>query len=189
MQYETLQLGHVLFDLESRPDEIPLGGEQMLSVLQFPGGFKEVQLLGAQERSITWSGVFSYEKAWDNVQALDQMCRQGDVQELWIDNLIYRRAIVKKFQWSYRTKHEIPYEIELELVANFQSILYSDPLSMKDALPWKDMKIYTAVDGDSVWKLALRFYGDGGLYRKIANANNLDNPDQLKPGTKLVIPR
>jgi LysM repeat protein len=47
---------------------------------------------------------------------------------------------------------------------------------------------YVVKDGDSLWMIALRFYGDGSQYIKIAQANNITNPDIITPGTILVIP-
>ncbi|MGF1426129.1 LysM peptidoglycan-binding domain-containing protein [Kitasatospora sp. LaBMicrA B282] len=35
---------------------------------------------------------------------------------------------------------------------------------------------YTVQDGDSLWAIAERFYGDGDRYQEIANANGIANP-------------
>ena len=42
--------------------------------------------------------------------------------------------------------------------------------------------------GDSLWLLADREYGDLGLWRKIAEANNIDNPRILEAGREIIIP-
>jgi len=49
-------------------------------------------------------------------------------------------------------------------------------------------KTYTVVTGDYLWKIALKEYGDGYAWTKIANANNLKNPDLIYPGTILKLP-
>ena len=73
---------------------------------------------------------------------------------------------------------------------------YSDltcDLSVDSSLPEPapDEKIYTVVAGDSLWKIAAQFLGNGALYPKIIQAN----PDKLKdehtvihPGDELKIP-
>jgi len=44
--------------------------------------------------------------------------------------------------------------------------------------------------GDTLWKIAEKYYGDGSLYKKIFEANRdiLKNPDLIKVGQKLHIP-
>ena len=50
--------------------------------------------------------------------------------------------------------------------------------------------MYTVAAGDSLSKIAKRFYGDPNKYMKIfeANTDQLKNPDLIKPGQTLRIP-
>ena len=50
-------------------------------------------------------------------------------------------------------------------------------------------KKVTVKKGDSLWGFAVRFYGDGSLWKKIADANGIANPDRVAVGTVLEIPR
>jgi nucleoid-associated protein YgaU len=52
----------------------------------------------------------------------------------------------------------------------------------------KPGKIYTVTEGDDLWKVAEKAYGDGNLWQKVAEANNLVNPSDLSVGTRLTIP-
>ena len=53
---------------------------------------------------------------------------------------------------------------------------------------------YTVASGDSLWKIAERFYGDGNLCQEIINANQtayptlLTTPETLQIGWNLSIP-
>ena len=47
---------------------------------------------------------------------------------------------------------------------------------------------YTVQRGDTLSAIAKRFYGHAGEYRRIAEANNIANPDLIHPGQQLVIP-
>lgn len=49
---------------------------------------------------------------------------------------------------------------------------------------------YTIVRGDSLWKIAVRAYGDGYQWTKIWESNKvlIGNPDIIHAGNKLVIP-
>ena len=42
--------------------------------------------------------------------------------------------------------------------------------------------------GDNLSKISKHFYGDANKYMAIAKANNLEDPDKIKVGQKLVIP-
>lgn len=50
---------------------------------------------------------------------------------------------------------------------------------------------YTVKSGDSLWKIAKYFYGDGSQYNSIfeANQDKISNPSLIYPGQVLVIPK
>lgn len=49
---------------------------------------------------------------------------------------------------------------------------------------------YTVQSGDSLSKIAKRFYGDGNKWKIIhaANSAKIPNPDLIHPGQELIIP-
>ncbi|MBI4909464.1 MAG: LysM peptidoglycan-binding domain-containing protein [Acidobacteria bacterium] len=66
-------------------------------------------------------------------------------------------------------------------------------LSVDESLPQPapDPVIYTVVAGDSLWKIAAKFLGNGSHYPKIIAANPgklKDEHSVIHPGDKLVIP-
>jgi nucleoid-associated protein YgaU len=48
---------------------------------------------------------------------------------------------------------------------------------------------YTVVKGDSLWKIALRAYGNGYKWMDIAKANKLHNPNRIHVGNVLLLHR
>jgi nucleoid-associated protein YgaU len=49
-------------------------------------------------------------------------------------------------------------------------------------------KRWTVKQGDSLWSIAVKEFGDTADWRLIAEANGIDNPRTIMPGTELVIP-
>ncbi|RLI48195.1 MAG: peptidoglycan-binding protein, partial [Candidatus Thorarchaeota archaeon] len=49
-------------------------------------------------------------------------------------------------------------------------------------------KRWLVKEGDSLWIIAHREYGDPSKWRQIALANNIENPRRLTPGQELIIP-
>lgn len=48
---------------------------------------------------------------------------------------------------------------------------------------------YTVQAGDSMWKIAAHFYGDGSKYKKILEANpQIEDENKIHPGDELTIP-
>lgn len=49
-------------------------------------------------------------------------------------------------------------------------------------------RVHRIVAGDSLQSLAWQEYGDAAAWRAIAEANDIDDPTDLRPGTELVLP-
>lgn len=47
---------------------------------------------------------------------------------------------------------------------------------------------YTVQPGDNLSKISKQFYGDANKYNAIAKANQIDDPNKIKAGQKLIIP-
>jgi len=52
----------------------------------------------------------------------------------------------------------------------------------------KSQKTYVVKKGDDLWSISEAMYKSGYYWVKIANANNLTNPDLIFSGDKLIIP-
>ena len=62
--------------------------------------------------------------------------------------------------------------------------------SVESAPPSAAPRTYVVQSGDSLWRIAKRFYGAGSQWPKIfeANKDKIDNPNLIFPGNELVIP-
>lgn len=66
--------------------------------------------------------------------------------------------------------------------------IQADP-TVSDFGPKITSNSYTVTEGDWLSTIAARAYGDVMQYTKIAQANNISNPDYITPGQVLTIPR
>ena len=48
---------------------------------------------------------------------------------------------------------------------------------------------YTIKEGDNLWDISVRAYGDGFKWPELAKANNISNPDLIYPNNILKLPR
>ena len=64
----------------------------------------------------------------------------------------------------------------------------SDDISLSQNSELVKSNEYKVVRGDSLWKIAVKKYGNGYAWTEIAKANNLKNPSSLEIGQKIVIP-
>ncbi len=48
---------------------------------------------------------------------------------------------------------------------------------------------YVVQEGECLWNIAESAYGDGLMYMKIVQANEIPNPDLIYPGQRFVLPR
>jgi nucleoid-associated protein YgaU len=71
-------------------------------------------------------------------------------------------------------------DIELE------KIVVSDEVNTTDSIV---TDTYTVQKGDSLWTIAVRSYGDGYQWTKIASANNITHPNVIHAGNVLSLPR
>jgi len=85
------------------------------------------------------------------------------------------------------TNEGIP--VRAEVTLNFKEFI---PLSkqVKDpSLHSPDRrKLFKMTQGESLWNMSNRAYGDPGLWRVIADANDIDDPREIEIGKDLVIP-
>lgn len=65
-----------------------------------------------------------------------------------------------------------------------------EPEPVAASRPEPGRRVHLVERGDSLWSLAAKYYGNGGKWKVIAEANRdaLPNTDRLRPGMRLVIP-
>ena len=63
---------------------------------------------------------------------------------------------------------------------------YSEEITKKNS-PDRTKRLVTK-EGDTLWLIATKAYGDPDAWKIIANANDIEDPRSVKPGTSIIIP-
>jgi nucleoid-associated protein YgaU len=202
----------IIFNVDELPESINLGGEQTLAVRKYPGGGKDVQALGSFDDPISWDGVFWFTDALSRCLMLDNMRKQGTELQLSFSSFSIN-VIINKFTYKYYHDYYIEYSITLEpldylnslgdsssttsstassdssATATNSSSSTSSTASSTTASPTSNPQqtSYTVVSGDTLWAIAVKFYGDGSKFTQIASDNNISNPNSLQVGQVLTI--
>lgn len=115
----------------------------------------------------------------DSVQAFAYEGKSADGDDL--DIVLFANTLTNK----------VHQQDEFSFVSNtaFSKVL-GDSFTETEEEPAPDAITYTIVKGDSLWKLAVKFYGNGFKWSKIyqANKDTVKNPNVIYVGSTLVIP-
>lgn len=92
-------------------------------------------------------------------------------------------SVTKRF--TMFRKDGVP--VRATLTVKFKEYCRDDaPKEMPSSLGMTQIKSLKA--GDSLWAIAAATYGSAGMWRSIAEKNNIANPRLLMPGREIVIP-
>jgi len=202
---QQLNLGNVSFYIDEYPDTIEFGGEQILATRKFPGGGKDVQPLGAFDEEITWSGAFWFQDAVQRCNTIDAMRVQGNAVTLQVSSFS-RTVIISKFKFKYYNDFYIEYTITLEPIDEYaggssvnginnsqSASATSTTQTVQDSSSTSDQSqsqqvVHVMQDGDTLWGLAVQYYGDGTQWPQIADANGISDPTTIPDGQEITVP-
>lgn len=110
-----LVLGSVAFRDFEVPERIVFGGTQKLAVHELPGGGRVIDVMGAQNADLVWSGVFSGSDAAERVRLLDGLRLLAAEVPLSWDVFAYT-VIIERFEAEYINPWWIPYHLICKIV-------------------------------------------------------------------------
>jgi prophage DNA circulation protein len=113
----TVNLGPFQFALFEIPERISWGGSQRIAVHELVGGQRVLDAMGRSDRALVWSGLFMGQNATERARFLDTMRAQGLPQTLTFGQLAYS-VLVARFEPDYERFYQIPYHLELEVIAD-----------------------------------------------------------------------
>jgi hypothetical protein len=112
-----LTLGGVdLIDFEI-PSDVLFGGAQQLAIHRLIGGARVVDVMGPDDASLRWTGIFSGPFAGDRARIFDAMRVAGAPLGLSWDAFCYN-VVIESLIMDYRNPWWIPYQISCAVVVD-----------------------------------------------------------------------
>lgn len=194
-------LGDMELKQSEKPDEVPLGGGQHLARKEFPGGNASIQFFGSKYRDITWTGWFEGADAYQRMLRIGNMRQKGEPVEFKTEKLTVQ-VVIAEFHPVHRTNMFIPFSITLSLIIGppkkdekkeavdkISELLAQLAEKEEGAVQTKKLE-YVVQHGDTLSKIALKYFGDANAYDKIYEDNKdilISGPHLVLPGQRLVI--
>lgn len=201
-----LYIGSVPMGGLAAPESFPLGGEQKIPYKQLPGGSIVYQPRGYFPTiNQNWEGTFVGPDADQHVNKLNEMVLAGTSVLVTFHTFSFY-CFVTKFKWLWVRENWIDFEIELLKDMTPRSIVTAkgkkDPIAtvikaaqiikkQEAAQTTKKPVVHVVVKGDTLRKIAQRYYKNPEKYKEIFNANKKvigKDPNKIKVGMRLVIP-
>lgn len=118
--------GIFVFDAAEVPEKITFGGDHLLDTEKMIGGRRRINVMGADDDPLGWTGIFLYTSALSRARFLDSVRRQGLTCTLSWDALLYQ-VVIKQFRADYEKPFKIPYSIVFEIIQDLTSTVDSVP--------------------------------------------------------------
>lgn len=111
----VLSLGEFDFVGVEEPEAIEFGKEQMAYTHLLIGGGHVVDLLGAGDPDISWSGYFTGFQAEFRARFLENLCKQGQPLNLTTGDFI-KQVVITRFTYGFHFVYPIRYSITLKVI-------------------------------------------------------------------------
>ena len=107
-----------------------------------------------------------------------------------VDKIMAAMGSIKKPPLTETIENKVKHLLTAEKDKYRKTDQYEKKLEPEAKLNKNEMRILTIKNGESIWDIAVRAYGDGNKYKKILDANPLikKNPSLLKEGVTLRVP-
>jgi hypothetical protein len=111
----VLQLGTFDFLRFEEPESVTFGKSQDTYVHQLIGGGRVIDVMGAHEPDIQWSGYFTGAQAEDRARFVESMTKKGNMLILTTSQFV-KKVIIKDFTYGFHFVYPIAYSITLEVI-------------------------------------------------------------------------
>lgn len=175
--------------------QIDFTGPRILAKIDIPGAPPIYQDMGEDEHTYAWSGTLHGDTAEKDCKSLLSLKETGATMK-FIAGMIDKTVRIREFNYSYLRSDYIKYSITLVEIQNepapFKACVTkkaTQTVTKRIIPPEPDYYAYIMKRGDTLWALAVKHYGNGNSWTKIANASGISNPRRIPVGYVVKIPK
>ena len=170
-----------------------------IAKIDIPGGAPIYQDMGEDETTLAWDGMLDGDDAYATAIKIEAMKDQGLPVALVIPDFpdLCKQVRIRSFPWELIRADRVEYSIDLIAEMPPPTVIVTIPLTGSDqqgsgattveAAATSSTSV-TVKQGDTLWGLAQKHYGDGSRWREIASANGIMDPRTLQIGQAITIP-
>lgn len=200
MSQVQLRIGNYTFALAPQ-NEMDFDFTRAIPKLDTAGA-PTYQDFGIDEKKLDFSGALVGSDAWTQAELLESMMDSGQPVALSYGP-IQRTVRIESLQPKLRRFDHVLYDISLIIIpptSGFQAppptvtitaiapVKAAPPVTSTASIQQYATKTVTVKQGDTLWAIAQREYGDGSQWPVIAKANGITNERSLQTGQVLKIP-
>ena len=130
-----------------------------------------------------------YLNALDSLVEIDPELHAPPVcQFVWGDGIVFTalvESLDKRFTMFQRSGVPVRARVDITFTEYRTTEYHQSEVSPEST---DKTKAWTVTEGDTLWLIAAREYGDSAHWRTIAEANDVHNPRAVEPGQKLELP-
>ena len=191
-------LGDILFTPGPRK-RLKFNNPRSIAKIDIPGAPPVYQDMGEDETTLAWDGVLEGDDAYQKAIQIESMKDAGQVVQLVVSDCpeLCKQVRIRSFPWDVVRLDRVEYSIELvaemppPAVSNITVIAaqgIQEGTEEQTTPSPSPGNTYVIKEGDTLWALAQRHFGDGTRWREIASANGIMDPTSLQIGQEIVLP-
>jgi|SRR5579871_5515989 len=105
----------------------------------------------------------------------------------WGTNIVMPQAYIKSMAVAYK-RFLLGNPVRAEVTLGLEAVPSVLPMTNPTSGGLATRRTHTVVEGDTLASVAQAEYGDPAIWRALAEANGIDDPMRLRPGTVLLVP-
>jgi nucleoid-associated protein YgaU len=105
----------------------------------------------------------------------------------WGTNIIMQEAVIKSMTVTYK-RFLLGQPVRAEVNLTLEEVPLMLPGTNPSSMAIATRRTHTVLEGDSLASISFAEYGDPTKWRALAEANDIDDPMRLVPGTELLVP-